>query len=408
MKVKNRTSPISEYQRFLSELKDRIEAAREQAARSVNHELVLLYWDIGGAILEKQRAYGWGESVVERLSNDLRKAYPDSSGFSSRNLWDMRRFHETWSRPQILRQAVAEIRRPFLNTPNGMAKAPRNPRQPQPRGTKQILRQLVAEIPWGHHLVMLNKAESDEELIWYLRASKQFGWSRNVLLNQINAGAYQRSVTLPKQSNFSKALKAELANQASEALKSTYSLDFLGIAQVINERDLETRLIDRIRDFILELGYGFCFVGRQHRLTLGRKEYYIDLLFYHRFLRSLVAIDVKVNEFQPEHVGKMDFYLNLLNRKERAVGDNPSIGIILCAENDALEVEYSLSTRANPIGVASYRLLNELPERLQGKLPTARQLKRALSDALQDMPDGRSIASEPIATYGLKRPASIF
>jgi predicted nuclease of restriction endonuclease-like (RecB) superfamily len=229
-----------------------------------------------------------------------------------------------------------------------------------------------------------------------------------VLLNQINAGAYQRSVTLPKQSNFSKALKAELANQASEALKSTYSLDFLGIAQVINERDLETRLIDRIRDFILELGYGFCFVGRQHRLTLGRKEYYIDLLFYHRFLRSLVAIDVKVNEFQPEHVGKMDFYLNLLNRKERAVGDNPSIGIILCAENDALEVEYSLSTRANPIGVASYRLLNELPERLQGKLPTARQLKRALSDALQDMPDGRSIASEPIATYGLKRPASIF
>lgn len=407
MKTK-REGPSSEYRRFLEELKYRIESAREQAARSVNHELVLLYWDIGGSILQKQRAYGWGEGVVERLSEDLLKAYPDSSGFSPRNLWDMRRFHETWSRPQILRQAVAEIQKPFLNTPKGLSGTRGNPQRARPRGAKQILRQLVAEIPWGHHLVILNKAQSDEERIWYLRASAQFGWSRNVLLNQINAEAYQRSVTLPKQSNFSKALKAELANQASEALKSAYSLDFLGIAQVISERDLETRLIDRIRDFILELGYGFCFVGRQHRLTLGRKEYYIDLLFYHRFLRSLVAIDVKVNEFQPEHAGKMDFYLNLLNKKERAAGDNPSIGIILCAENDALEVEYSLSTRANPIGVASYRLLNELPDRLQGKLPTARQLKRVLSEALSDIPAGGSIVSEPVAPYGLKRAASIF
>ena len=384
MAATSKRLPSSAYREFLAVLKDRIDSARTQAMRSVSHELVLLYWDMGKAILEKQRAHGWGESVVERLSRDLLKSYPDLSGFSPRNLWDMRRFHETWSRGPILRQAVAELPKPFMNTPKGLIKSVKYPATTRPAARIAILRQLVAEIPWGHHLLILNKARHDDERIWYVRATKQFGWSRNVLLNQMNADAFERSVKLPKNHNFGNALGAELASQADEALKSTYNLEFLGVAHVINERDMEARLIDRIRDFVLELGYGFCFVGRQHRLVLGRKEYFIDLLFYHRFLRSLVAIDIKVNEFMPEHAGKMDFYLNLLNKTERGPGDNPSVGIILCAENDELEVEFSLGTRSNPIGVASYKLLNELPTKFKGKLPTARQLKQALSEALSE------------------------
>jgi len=369
---------------FLEDMRSRIDDARLRATQAVNHELVLLYWDIGQAILEKQREQGWGDAVVERLSKDLRKRYPGTFGFSSRNLWDMRRFHESWSRPAILRQAVAELPKPFLNTPKGLSEKAKKPVGTRKRATLQILRQLVAEIPWSHHLVILNKAKDDGERIWYLRAVKQFGWSRNVLLNQMNAQAYERSAKLPKQHNFSTALKAELASQAEEALKSTYSLEFLGVAKVLDERELEDRLIERVRDFILELGYGFCFVGQQHRQTIGRKDFHVDLLFYHRFLRSLVAIDLKLNEFEPEHAGKMDFYLNLLNDRERAPDDGPSIGIILCAENDELVVEYSLREKNDPIGVSSYKLLQQLPAQFKGKLPSSRQLKQALRAALSE------------------------
>lgn len=228
----------------------------------------------------------------------------------------------------------------------------------------------------------MNKVEDVAERIWYLRATAHFGWSRNVLLNQINANAFERNTGPGKSHNFGRSLHAEVARQAEEALKNTYNLEFLGVAKVLSERDLEQRLVERIRDFILELGYGFCFVAQQHTLVLGRKEYRVDLLFYHRFLRSLVAIDLKVNEFEPEHAGKMDFYLNVLNDKERGPDDNPSIGIILCAENDGLEVEYSLRSKSNPIGVASYALMRTLPKQLRGQLPSARELKNALAEAM--------------------------
>jgi hypothetical protein len=175
-----------------------------------------------------------------------------------------------------------------------------------------------------------------------------------------------------------------LAEQADEMLKSSYNLEFLGIRRAVKERELENRLIERLRDFILELGYGFCFVGRQYRLALGKKEYFIDLLFYHRFLKALVAFELKVGPFEPEYAGKMDFYLNLLNDKERAAGDNPSIGIILCAEKDDVEVEYALAIKRNPIGVAVYRLQTKLPGELKGKLPTAKQLSEAVRAALPE------------------------
>jgi predicted nuclease of restriction endonuclease-like (RecB) superfamily len=237
-----------------------------------------------------------------------------------------------------------------------------------------FLQQLVAGIPWGQNLLLLNKLSDPAARLYYLRATAQFGWSRNVLLNQIKAGTYERAVTEKKTHNFPLALPKHLAEQADEMLKSSYNLEFLGLRRAVRERELEDRLISRLQAFLLELGYGFCFVGRQHRLALGQKEYFIDLLFYHRFLRALVAFDLKVGPFEPEFAGKMDFYLNLLNDKERAPEDRPSIGIILCAEKDDVEVEYALRAKTNPIGVAAYQLQAKLPAELKGKLPTAKQL----------------------------------
>jgi predicted nuclease of restriction endonuclease-like (RecB) superfamily len=250
----------------------------------------------------------------------------------------------------------------------------------------EFLPQLVAEIPWGHHRLILDKLTVPAARLYYLRATSRFGWSRNVLLNQIKAGAYERAVTEKKTHNFPLALPEYLVEQAGEMLKSSYNLEFLGIRREIKERGLEDRLMSRLQSFLLELGYGFCFVGRQHRLALGQKEYYVDLLFYHRFLKALVAFELKVGPFEPEYAGKMDFYLNLLNDTERGPGDNPSIGVILCAEKDDVEVEYALKTKQNPIGVAEYKLRSKLPADLKGRLPTARQL----ADVVRaEMPEGQ-------------------
>ncbi len=236
----------------------------------------------------------------------------------------------------------------------------------------------MEEIPWGHHILLMNKVENPAARLYYIQATAQFGWSRNVLLNQIKAKAFERSKLEKKTHNFALALPEDLAEQADEAMKSSYNLEFLGIGRILKERALEDALIDRLKDFILELGDGFCFIGRQYRLTLGQKEFFVDLLFYHRFLKTLVAFDLKPGSFEPEHAGKMDFYLNLLNDKERGPDDQPSMGIILCAEKDELVVEFSLKSKANPIGVAEYQLTENLPKELRGKLPSANELRMAL------------------------------
>lgn len=342
----------------------------------MNRELIALYWDIGEAILRRQQAKGWGQSVVERIAADLRSAFPGVQGFSARNVWDMRRMVEVYTQPDFLRQLVAELPRRCASQRAGAAV------RPAEQAAMASLRQLVAEIPWGHHLLVLARTDSAEQSLYYLRATTAPGWSRNVLLNQFKARAFERSRVEGKSHNFPQVLDGHLAEQAEEALKSSYSLEFLGIRTAVKERELEDQLIEKLRDFILELGYGFCFVGRQHRLTLGRKEYFIDLLFYHRFLKALVAVELKVGLFQPEYAGKMDFYLNLLNEKERAPDDAPSIGIILCAEKDNLEVEFALRSKTNSIGVAEYHLQATLPADLRGKLPSPRQLQQVVQGTL--------------------------
>jgi predicted nuclease of restriction endonuclease-like (RecB) superfamily len=291
----------------------------------------------------------------------------------------MKRLYLACSEPEFLQQVVAELRRkPGLSgfLPQAVAEMGRAeiPQQPAEETLSHAVRELVAAVPWGPHRFILDKLSDPAARLYYLRATAQFGWSRSVLLNQIKAQAYERAVREKKTHNFALALPAHFAEQADEMLKSRYNLEFLGIARPMKERELEDRLIARLQSFILELGYGFCFVGRQYRLALGKKEYFVDLLFYHRFLKALVAFDLKIGEFEPEHAGKMDFYLNLLNEKERGPDDRPSIGIILCAEKDDVEVEFALRTKANPIGVAEYQLQDTLPAEFKGKLPTAKQL----------------------------------
>ena len=334
------------YADFLVEIKSRIDQSRIKAIRSINKELIKLYWHIGKAIIEKQNQFGWGKSVVELLSNDLRRMYPEVSGFSARNLWDMRRLYEEYKDYLFLRQAVAEI-------------------------------------PWGHNLLILNKVSNIEARKYYITATAKLGWTRNTLLNQIKAGAYERQKMIPKQHNFPKALPGHLAEQADETMKSSYNLDFLGITKPILERELEKKLIEKIKSFILELGYGFSFIGNQYHLTLGENEYFVDLLFFNRNLCCLVALELKTGKFEPEYAGKMDFYLHLLDEQVKLPRENQSIGIILCAEKDNIVVEYALRSVRNPIGVAEYKFTQKLPKKFRGKLPDPESLKSSIQSELR-------------------------
>ena len=383
------TSP--EYRRFVEGLKARVISARISAARAGNRDLILLYWDIGRGIVEKQQTLGWGDAVVEMVAADLRRAFPEMRGFSLANVWRMRQLYKAYSSEAILAQVARELknRTPRQGWPSFLGQV-----VPQSKAVQlasagspilaQAVRELAAAIPWGHHVLLLGRIKAPPELLYYLHATARFGWSRNVLLNQIKAGAYERAVTEKKTHNFPLALPEHLAEQADEMLKSSYNLEFLGLRRAVRERELEDRLISRLQAFLLELGYGFSFVGRQYRLALGQKEYFIDLLFYHRFLRALVAFDLKVGPFEPEFAGKMDLYLNLLNDKERAPDDRPSIGIILCAEKKEVAVVYALRTKRNPIGVAVYQLQSKLPADLRGKLPTAKQLANVVRAVLPE------------------------
>jgi len=335
----------TEYIKFLDEIKSRIVTARIQAIRSVNKELIKLYWDIGRAIVERQKKYKWGDNIVEALARDLKAAFPQVHGFSERNVWNMRRLYDEYK-------------------------------------NKPFLQQLVAEIPWGHNLLIMEKIYGDKEREYYIKSSRDLGWSRNVLLNQVKAGAYEFSLK-QKYHNFPKVLPMYLAEQADESIKSVYNLDFLDITKSVVERELERRLVERIKRFMLELGKGFSFLGNQYRLVLGNNEYFIDLLFLNRLLKCLVAIELKTGKFEPEYAGKMDFYLQLLDEQVKLKDENPSIGIILCAAKENIVVEYALRSTKKPMGVAEYYLTNKLPKYLVGKLPDANALRSPIREGLK-------------------------
>ncbi|MCY4612204.1 MAG: PDDEXK nuclease domain-containing protein, partial [Nitrospira sp.] len=275
----------ADYAAWLGGLKSRIQSARISAARAVNRELILLYWDIGRGIVEKQEDLGWGKSVVEQLSLDLRSEFPGMKGFSANNLWLMRQFYSEYSSPAFLEQLVQEMQSQRLESPEGGVR--------ESVFLEQLVQEILSPVPWGHLVEIAKKVKVPRERLYYLRATAQLGWTRAVLMNQIKADAHGRSLAEGKAHNFPLALPEHLAEQAEEALKSSYNLEFLGIGREMKERELEDKLIEQLKNFILELGYGFCFVGRQHRVVAGKKEYFIDLLFYHRFLKCLVAIELK-------------------------------------------------------------------------------------------------------------------
>lgn len=331
-------SATGTYADMLRSIKTAVSASQLRAQRTVNRELIGLYWIIGREIAQRQEQEGWGKSVVEQLSRDLCQEFPGQQGFSMQNLWYMRQF--------------------FLEY------------QAEPN-----LQQLVGEIPWGQNLLIMAKVKDPAARAYYLRKTSEQGWSRNVLLNQVNGQAYERHILAEKQHNFAETLPEHLAGQADEAMKDVYLLDFLGIGKPVVEREMERRMVNRIKDVILELGYGFAFLGNQYRVSLEGKDYFIDLLFYHRRLKSLVAVELKSGAFLPEYAGKMNFYLNLLDDFVREPDENPSIGIILCADRNRVDVEYALRGIEKPMGVAGYSLTHDLPKELAGKLPNAKQIE---------------------------------
>jgi predicted nuclease of restriction endonuclease-like (RecB) superfamily len=327
------------YDAFLQELKERIRSAQVRAALSVNRELVLLYWGIGRDILTRQQSEGWGAKVVDRLAHDLLQAFPGMTGFGARNLKYMRAFAEAY------------------------------PEQ-------QFVQQVVAQLPWGHNVRILEMVKAPEQREWYIRQAVESGWTRNVLVHQIESGLHQRqgrAVT-----NFQRTLPAPQSELAQELLKDPYNFDFLTLGPEMLERDLERALIDHLRDFILELGKGFAFVGNQYHLEIGGQDYFIDLLFYHLHLRCYVVIDLKIEEFKPEFAGKMNFYLSAVDDKLRHPDDIPSIGLILCKGKNGIVVEYALRDTGKPMGVAQYRLTESLPEQMQAELPTNDEILREL------------------------------
>ncbi len=323
-------NPVPEYASFLVEVKERIRKAQYQALKAVNTELVGLYWDIGQMIAERQEKAGWGRSVVESLSADLRREFPGVAGFSVQNLWYMRQFYLEYTGHEKL----------------------------QP---------LVGEIAWAHNLVIMGKCKDPLEREFYIRMTRKFGWSKNVLIHQIENQTYEKS--LLGQTNFDRALTPELRAQAKLAVKDEYTFDFLELGEEHSERELERALIARIEDFLRAMGGMFAFMGSQYRLEVDGEEFFIDLLLFHRRLRCLVAIELKVGKFKPEFVGKMQFYLRALDRLVRQEDENPSIGIILCKEKKRTIVEYALHDARKPIGVATYEITRTLPKELKGQLP---------------------------------------
>lgn len=329
------------YKNFLNEVKEHIEQTRVRAAKNLNEDIIKLNFALGKLIIEKQKQNNWGDNIVEQLSKDLIKHFGGLEGYSVQNLWYMRQFYLEYHK-------------------------------------NNTLLKYATKIPWGQNIIVLSKVKDNKAKAYYLKSTLALGWSRNVLINQIKANAFERQIRSKKQHNFKAVLPMHIAEQAEEALKSEYNLEFLGINKPILERQLENRIVEKIKQVILELGYGFCFIGNQYRLSLGKKEYFVDLLFYHRKLKCLVAIDLKMGDFQPEHAGKMNFYLNLLDDKEKEPEDNPSIGIILCADKDNVEVEFALRGIDKPIGVSEYQLTRKLPKNLKGEFPNPRELEEKI------------------------------
>ncbi|MDE2140816.1 MAG: DUF1016 family protein [Elusimicrobia bacterium] len=350
------------YPQFLEDIKSRIRSAQVKAALAASRELIALYWDLGKCIVERQRRESWGKAVVDKLAADLQRDFPGMEGFSPRNVWRMRAFYLAWteevlaqspggSRPAILTRSVSEL-------------------------DGQNLPRVVSEIPWGQNIALLQKLKDPGRRLWYAKMTVENGWSLPSLVHQIESGLFDRqgkAVT-----NFKRTLPPAQSDLAHQAIKDPYTFDFLTLAVDARERELEQGLVDHIQRFLLELGVGFAFVGRQVHLEVEGDDFYIDLLFYHLRLRCYVVVELKNGPFKPEYAGKMNFYLSAVDDRLRHKDDQPSIGMILCKSRKKLIAEYALRDTHKPIGVSAYKLTKALPEKLKGTLPTIRAIEAEL------------------------------
>jgi predicted nuclease of restriction endonuclease-like (RecB) superfamily len=329
----------ADYAAWLVELKARIHSAQQRATLAVNRELVALYWQIGRDILTRQSNEGWGAKVIERLALDLRNAFPDMKGFSRANLMYMRAFADAWPDASIVQQAVGQL-------------------------------------PWGHNLVLLTKLKTAEQRLDYAQRAIEHGWSRNVLNIHIERRLLEREGQAV--SNFALRLPAPASDLAQESLKDPYLFDFLGIGQEAGERAIEDAIVQHITRFLIELGAGFAFVGKQVHLEVGGDDFFIDLLFYHLKLRCYVVVELKAGAFKPEHAGQLGFYLTAVDTQMKTEQDNPTIGLLLCKSKNKVVAEYALRDSNKPIGVAEYQLIESLPKELQTSLPSIEALENAL------------------------------
>jgi len=347
MKLKEATVELAQhndFHNFVCCIKERIKSSQLIAFRAVNKELIRLYWDIGKSIVEKQTERKWGSAIVEELAKELKVDFPGIQGFSSRNIWKMRNFFLAYK-------------------------------------DSKKLPQLVAEIGWSHNLVILEKCKDDLEREYYIGMTKKFGWSRNILVHNIEVSSYESFLT--NQTSFDSELPEKYKDQAKLAVKDKYCFDFLKLGEKHSELELERGLLENIKKFLIEMGDSFCFMGNQFRLEVGGDEFFIDLLLYHRRLKCMIVVELKTGEFKPEYAGKMSFYLSALNNQMKIEGENKPIGLIICKDKNRTVVEYTLQDSRKPMGVATYKTKKDLPKEMNKLLPSPEEITKRLERFLE-------------------------
>jgi predicted nuclease of restriction endonuclease-like (RecB) superfamily len=377
---------MKHYGDLLTDIKARIRQAQNRAIMAANTELVRLYWDIGRMVSAKQAAEGWGTAVIARLAKDLRSDIPDIKGFSERNVRRMIQFYKAYQNLfEIWPRSVAKLG-------GDMAELEIRPRPVAERATVDTVpaagddandseaQQIIARLPWAHNVILIQKIKERAIRYWYARQALEEGWSRDTLAMMIQSKAHERQGTAV--TNFHRHLAHPQARLAQETLKDPYIFDFLTLEQPFHERELETGLVAHLERFLLELGAGFSFVGRQVHLDVAEDDFYVDLLFYHLRLRCFVVVDLKVGPFKPEYAGKVNFYCNVVDEHMRHHSDNPTIGLILCQDKKKVVAEYTLRGMTKPIGVSEYELTRTLPEELKSALPTIEEIEAELEENL--------------------------
>lgn len=361
------------YADLLGDIKSRIRQAQNRAALAVNAELVRLYWDVGRLILVRQKTEGWGAGVIPRLSRDLHNELPELKGFSERNIGYMIRFAREYGTQAILQQPVAKTRS--------------KKKLPQPVA-KIASTELLWNVPWGHHALLMEKIKDQPTRRWYMEQTLAHGWGRDTLAAMIKSRAHARQGAAV--TNFANRLPAPQSELAGQLLKDPYLFDFLTLEEPFHERELETGLVRHLEKFLLELGQGFAFVGRQYPMSVGQDDFYIDLLFYHLKLRAFIVVELKRGKFKPEYAGKMNFYCSVVDDKLRHKTDQPTIGLILCQTKDRFIAEYALRDIRKPIGVADYELTRALPKELASSLPSIEQIEAELQSELRRDREGKA------------------